>query len=452
MDGNFLHNLEKGVAAQRKGKYDKAIRRFNIALRREPNHPLVNTAIGTCYIQKEMYGHALRHLMKAHVIDPTLSEPYCNIGVSLRNLGDEEQALMFLEKGLEKFPQDAGILGNAGSVAFTLGRWEKAEGYLRRAIKIDPKNAGAHWNLGLCLLTQGKYKEGWPEYDWGVRAGERFARPYWNEYPEWLDEDINGKTLVVWGEQGLGDEILFSGCLQFLKGANVILDCHPRLKPIFERSFPDIKVVGGRKDMNWTWLAQEEVDHFIPIGSLPGQFPDQFPESHWLYTEKDRVETWAKRLGAGRKIGISWAGGSDKNARARRSMPLKEFMAPFQHLDVTWVSLQYGDVFNEIASFVKGSGVNIFHDQYAIDEYDETAHLVEACDLILTIPTAVGHLAGALGKPCWVMTPQASPWRWPLGTSHPWYRTVTMYHQEERHDWQPVLDLVAKDLETFLAI
>jgi len=448
---NFLRNLEKATKAQRKGDLKKAEKLFKIALRREPHHPLVNTALGTLYIQKEMYGHAAKLLHKALVTDPTLSEPINNLAVALRNLGDEEQALEILEDGVKKFPEDTNMFCNAGSLAFTMGEWDKAEKYLRHSIALKEDHNDAHWNLGLCLLTQAKYEEGWQEYDWGLRAGERVSRPYWNEYPEWLGEDLEGKTLLIWGEQGLGDEILFSSCIQFLEKTNIIFDCHPRLLPIFQRSYPDIHCVGARKDEDWGWLNHHEIDHFIPIGSLPGMFPGQFPEGSWLKADKKDVSKWKKRLGKKPKIGISWQGGSRKNASARRSMPLAKIMDKIKHHDVQWVSLQYTDCYNELADFAKSTGIQLLHDPYAIENYDETAALVSSLDLIITVCTSAGHLAGSLGVPTWVMCPQASPWRWPLGETHPWYASVKQYHQNDRHDWEPVLERVAKDLEAFLA-
>jgi len=464
---NFLHNLEKAVRLQGKaalraqeGKPSecralrkKAERLYKIALRRQPDNGTVHAGIGGLYIQQEMFGHAIHHFRRSLELDQTLTEPANNLAVALRHIGDDDEARDVLIKTIPRRPDDANLHANLGSVLFTTGDLDGAEWSLRKAIEIDENHHNAHWNLGLVLLSQRRWEEAWENYDWGFRAGERPTRQYVGDYPEWLGEDVSGATVLVWGEQGLGDEILFSSCVPDLieAGAKVVMDCHPRLAPIFKRSFPDAAVVGARKEEDWSWLNHHDIDFHCPVGSLAAFFrkkDEDFPKKAYLKPDLEAVERWREKLGPSPRIGISWAGGSRKNAAIRRSIPLRQFAGEMVKNEATWVSLQYTDVYTEVKDFERQTGVPLHHDVYALENYEETANMVAALDLVITVPTAVGHLAGALGKEVWCLVHQAPAWRW--AGENPWYGGVKHYHQEKRGEWGDVLKRVNGDLKTWL--
>ena len=445
---SFVLNLQKGNKAQKKGDLVKALRHFKIAHRREPDHAVTNLAMGTVYVQKEMYGHAVRFIKRSLELDPSVSEAWNNLCVALRHAGTELQAAEAAREGLTHAPDDVPLLTNLGAVCFVAGLLDEAEEVLRRAVALDSQCVDAHWNLGLALLTNGNFKEGWPEYDWGFKAGERIVRPYWDEYPEWLGEDVKDKIVLVWGEQGIGDEILFSSCINQLRdaGAGVVMDCHPRLIPMFKRSFPWVLGFGARKDEDWGWSKNLEIDHHIPSGSLPLMFnlPKE-PSTAYLHADPTRVAHWRTEFNRP-VIGISWRGGSKKNAIERRSIDLDTFIQPFLGKDVHLVSLQYGDVMREVQKVEKRYGIDLHHELWAIEDYDECAAMTAACDRVITVTTAAGHLAGSLGVPTTALVPKAAPWRWPKGDQHPWYASVKMVHQTEDYEWGPVLARIGEEL------
>lgn len=452
MDNNFIYTLDKASKALTKGDYAKAERLLGICLRRKPDNPVALLAMGTCHLKRGAHGHAVKYLRAAVEKGPHLSEAHNNLGVALRHIGDDDGARVAAEAGMRLAPDDPNIRSNLGSILLGLGEFAEAESHLRHGMKLDEKHPDCHWNLGLALLGQGKFREGWQEYDWGFRAGERPVPPFGQDYPEWLGEPLEGKTILTFGEQGIGDEILFSSYLPHLQrqAGHVLFVCHPRLQPIFARSFPGIECVGARKRQDWDWLTLHEIDYLIPLGSLGGQFPDAFPSGAYLRADAAKTEAWRRRFAGRRMIGVSWRGGSKKNAAEKRSMPLKNFHSFMAGVDAQWVSLQYGEVFEEVDRFRHETGVDLFHDLHAMEDYDETAALVAACDLVITVTTAVGHLAGALGKEAWVLVPLGAPWRWPRIrpniAKHPFYPSICLLHQERRYDWTGVLDGVRNRL------
>lgn len=457
----YKANILKANKAHQKQDFVRAERLYKIALRHQPDDPTATCLLGTLYLHKEMMGTGVRFLKRAVEIDPTIPEPYINLAGAYRHMGREEDAMDLLAEGMRLHPTNPSLLSNAGSIALMVGDVKLAEERLRAAIEVDPEHAHAHWNLGLTLLTKGNYHEGWIEYDWGFKSGERMQRPYVHEYPEWLGEDPAGKTMLVWGEQGLGDEILFSSCIpQLIKDCNhVIFDCHPRLAPIFERAFPEASIIPGRKDDDWGWAKYHEIDYHVPVGSLMAIYRNnkkKLRHSAYIKPVPERVKEWKKRIGGDLRVGISWRGGSKKNITARRSMALRDMAIGLTRsrtwcdLDIRWVSLQYGNVFEEVDGFRKSCDVDLIHDEWALEEYDETANLVGALDLVITVTTAVGHLAGAMGKEVWALVPQAAPWRWPLLDKSPFYKNVKMYHQAKRYEWEPVLLRLDKDFDAYL--
>ena len=453
MDLNFYHNLKKAVERQCRGDDEKALMMFKVAARRKPDHPIVNMGLGTAYMNMQMYGHARRHFVKVLEKTGQLPAPFTNLCFVMKHLGEINGSLKVAQDGLELHPEDVALLVNAGSTAYTMGDLDLAADYLARALERDPESADALWNLGLVNLSSGNWDEGWKRYDKGFQAGPRHARPYWDDYPEWIDEPLEGKTILVWGEQGLGDEIMFASCLTDLieTKADVIFECHPRLVPVFKRSFPTITCVGTRKDRETEWVKQYDIDYQIPLGSLGGAFrlkENDFPADGYLKVDQARVDAYKKEIGGDFRLGISWRGGSKNDASFRRSMTLDELTdfipSPWDGLSL--VSLQYGDVGSEIAQH-RALGGEIYHNAYALEDYDETFHMVAACDLVVSVITTIVHTAGSIDVPCWCLTPTAPPWKFLPGERMLWHPSVKQYHQKKPYLWDDVLMEVNVDLE-----
>lgn len=433
--------------AHKRGDLAKAERIYRKILRRE-FHPFAAAALGTICIQKGQTGHAEHFLKRAVASDEAFHDAHNNLGVALRKLGKLDEAIEHYRKSLLLFPDSPAIQTNLGSTLFDAGEFAEAEKVLSIALEQSPDNVDANWNMGLCRLAQGKYDDKtWDYHEWGFRAGERLARPYANDFIEWEGQDLDGKTILIWGEQGLGDELLFANCLPDLKG-NVLFDCHPRLVNLFRESFPHITSVGTRKSDDIGWMDEYAIDYHCPIGNLPRYLrADGFPDTPYLKAEP--------KPKTGTRIGIAWRGGAPKTGGMERSLNLEDF-APFiaDHPDLEWVSLQYTGHMSpatakEVARVNDVHGLNIVHDDYVLEDLDETASLIASCDLVISVVQTAVHLAGGLGVETWCLTPIHPPWKFPKQGRMVWHPSVALYRQEERNRWGNILDKVRADLGTW---
>jgi hypothetical protein len=263
--------------------------------------------------------------------------------------------------------------------------------------------------------------------------------------------------LLVYGEQGLGDEIMFASCLPDVlqQDGEVIVECDPRLAPLFQRSFPSARVHGRASNEDTDWLsAVEPIDVQIPIGSLPSLYRrslSAFPaRGGYLQAEPSRVAYWQERLsalGPGRKVGISWRGGTVSSRRDIRSIALAQWLPILQQPGVEFVSLQYTDCADELADLQVQHGVTVHHWQEAIDDYDETAALVTALDLVVSVCTSVVSLCSALGRPVWVLVPSSPGWIFMhAGDTTPWFPCASLVRQQQAGDWQVCIERMADKL------
>lgn len=244
----------EGCKYQKGKALEKALRCFNVCIKQNPKHAHAHFLIGTIWMEKTSWAIAMHHLQKAHELGAAdfklLNAVRNNLAVCYRRLDQTDKALELFTDSTKRHV-DANLLSNTGSCNLDLGRWEDAERALRRGQIVTPTHNDANWNLSLALLSQRKWREAWYQHEWGFRAKERGIRPYINHWPFWQGQSLEGKTILLWGEQGIGDELLFAGCfenIRKLKPREVIFDCHPRLVGLYRRSFPWMRVYGRRKD------------------------------------------------------------------------------------------------------------------------------------------------------------------------------------------------------------
>ena len=426
------------------GNLPRAERLYQTLHRHDRRNPKVNYFLGTLHLQKESLGLAKRHLELALENNPNPGEALNNLGVVYRKLGRTGEALEFFRRSRILQPGAADVRSNLGSTYLDLGRLGEAQRELRKAHLLNPAHQDANWNLGLSLLGSGNW-EGFKFYEWGFRAHERQARPYAEVMLPWRGQDLAGKTIVVWSEQGIGDEIMFATCLPDLiaTGARVVIDSHPRLEKLFRRSFPTCLVVGNRKNDDWRWLLKIKADYHVPFGSLPLHFRKtdaDFDKPGYMKADPERVAWWRGRL-AFPRIGIAWRGGAIKTGMNRRSMALLE-MAPLFDVPASWVSIQYGHVYEEVSQFPF-----ILHDEAAIEDFTEQADLVGSLDLIVSVIQTAVHLGGVLDVPVLCLVPQGPPWKFIPGPRLPWHPSVTQLHQEDgKWDMQAVKAAILSSL------
>lgn len=401
------------------------------------------------------YDAALRIAERAMMELGEKFETLFYLGYARLAVGDEDAAIAHCRKAIGLRSNVPGVYVTLGRALLAQGKHDEAMAAYKRALKLQPGNPAASFHLGVLNLLRGKYRDGWPgfEHRFGIAHGAK--RPC---EPRWNGTSLRDRTLHVMREQGLGDDIMYSSCYpQLLSDArHCIIECEPRLEKLFTRSFPQATFIPivDNATMAGT-LERDDVDVRIYSASVPGFLRNSirdFPAHQgYLKADPQRVAYWRGKLdglGQSLKIGLSWRGGSIYTNRKRRTLSLEALRPLLATPDVQWINLQYGERVAEIAALKETSGIEIIDWPEAIDgDYDETAALVGAVDLVISVCTSVIHLTGALGRPAWVMVPCTPEWRYGFqGETMPWYPTVRLFRQPGLNDWTSVIDRIRAEL------
>lgn len=403
-------------------------------------------------------------------IDTKEAELMNALGTCYKHENKTQKAMELFHSAQEIVGTDnADIQNNIGTLYINEGTPTKALEHFNRCLAVDNNHAQGHWNKSLALLEMGDYQNGWPEYDYGFQAKVRMDRQFTKDpLPVWQGE--KGARVVVWGEQGIGDEILFASCLGNLirDSEFVVFDCHKKLHRLFANSFPGLHIYPTREDEMITWPVngdgspKYDFTHRIAIGSLPRYYRnslDDFPGTPFLSPTKKANDRWRAKLDELPKlpnVGISWMGGHKRTRVEVRSIELERWLPILMELKdkANIISLQYTPCEDEIDQFFAKHGIKIHHWPEACynEHYDETAGLVANLDLVLTVCTSLVHLAGSLGVPTWVLTPSRPAWRYRLDLdTMPWYKSVTLFRQEEGStDWTPVIEEVREAVKSIV--
>ncbi|MGH6802997.1 MAG: tetratricopeptide repeat protein [Methyloceanibacter sp.] len=453
---NASDALSRAAALFQQGKLEDVERLVRSILARHPNHFESLHLLGVCKGQQEKHDEAYALINEALKNNPRSAEALKNRGLALEALNRHQEAIASYQEALDIQPQYAEALFNRGNALKALNRYEEAIASYQQALEINPDYAEAHWNQSLALLTVGDFKSGWEQYEWRMRSADWHPHQLKVDGPVWTGSPLEGQVILVRGEQGLGDQIMFASCLPEIvaRAKLTVVEIDARLKKLFSRSFPAARIYTLRSKGIPGWVADNvEIDWQVQIGSLPqrlGRERHNFPKHQgYLVPDPVRVLVWRSRLdrlGPGPKVGISWRGGIPRTRQATRSIPLSQ-LSPALKTGAHWVSLQYGECQAEIEAFARAEGVTVHHWREAIDDYDETAALVAALDLVVSVQTAIVHLAGALGKAVWVLVPANPEWRYLAhGETLPWYPTARLFRQSGVTDWESVIELVRTEL------
>jgi tetratricopeptide (TPR) repeat protein len=441
-------------------RYSEAERLYRALVGDLPDDAEAHSGLGSALQRLGRFEEAEVEYRRALALAPDLSEALNNLGITLQEMGEFEAAIKHFEDALTRRPDFAIAQNNLGLAYVDCGRIDDALACFERALELDPGLEETRFNRAVARLRIGDFRRGWDDYE--KRWAWKFATTAPYEFPAWDGSPLRGRRLLVYHEQGLGDEIMFASCYGDLlsQDGQIVIECSTKLEKLFARSFPKADVrVGSRNGMPG-WISElSPFDAQIACGSLPGLFRrdrEAFPEHRgYLRADPDRVDYWKDRLrsiGQGLKIGVSWRGGAVKTRRRLRSLALADMAPLFRMPDAEFISLQYTDCGAEIASLAQREGIVVHHWQEAIDDYDETAALVCALDGIVTVCTAIVHLGGALGRPVRVMVPYAPEWRYMArGERMPWYPSVRLFRQPSPGDWGSVLEAVRGSLESEIA-
>ncbi len=375
-----------------------------------------------------------------------------------REDGDFARGEALLQRALDLAPEENHARINLGWVHCERRAYEAGFRLLDEALGREPGNQEARLMRGLCRLKRGDFAAGWDDYEARHASPTARRRPF--AFPEWDGASPPEGRLLVYAEQGLGDQIMFASCLPDVldRAGDCVVECEPRLAGLFARSFPAARVVAGSaRETAPDWLADAgPIRRQIALGSLPRLFRRQaqaFPSrAGYLRADPSRVRDWRERLaacGPAPKIGISWRGGTLASRRSLRSLDLASFAPLMDGIRAEWVNLQYSDCRAELEALARDHGIVVHHWQEAIDDYDQTAALVSALDVVVSVCTTIVHLSGSLGQRALVLVPHAAEWRYGAGSeSMPWYPSVRMLRQPSRGDWNAVFDRLRRELAT----
>jgi len=452
-------HFNRGNTLRALGRLEEALASYDRALALRPQDPEALNNRGVALNELDRPEEALAAFERALALRPAYAEALNNRGIALQRLGRLEEALASYDRARALRPGFADAVANRVGVLRLLraqvqeqDRQAEAAKYFEAAIAENPDDAEAHWNLSLALLALGDYERGWREYEWRWRNPALNAPRRESDKPLWLGgEPIAGKTLLVHPEQGFGDAIQMVRYVPLLaaRGARVVLICHRDLRRLFGSVEPTMEVIGLR-DGNLPAF-----DCHIPMMSLPLAFgttletiPADVP---YLAAPTEQVLRWRERLaahGAGRRLGLVWSGNPEFSRAEKKACPPERLAPLLDRRGWRFFSLQKGAAAAGIAQLDPAGGRIVdFSDELA--DFRDTAALVSALDLVITVDTAVAHLAGALGKPVWVLLPFNADWRWLRGRSDsPWYPSARLFRQAADGGWAGVIDAVVQALES----
>lgn len=464
----YLNALEKfpgsagilvriGLLAGRMGKHGDAIQYLERAVELSPDWDSGHLALGNALFERHEYGAAVPEYRQAVTMMPNSGAAHCNLGLAYRALGELNLAADHLHRSLELKPGNRKVILNLGLVLQDLGRHDNAKQCFQSMLALDPQDKEARLYLAILRLASGDYAKGWPDYEFRLKG--YIDHPGTFPFPRWNGERVPAKTVLIYGEQGIGDQIMFASCIReaMTQASRCVIYCDRKLERLFDRSFPGATVLAGKRGVNASDIPNlPAIDFAIPMGSLPGIFRTNaasFPQhSGYLRAAPERIEHWSARLrdlGNGLKVGISWRGGLKQTRCSLRSISLESWLPLLRITNVQFVSLQYTDCSSEIDTLREQHGIDLPQWPEAIRDYDETAALVSALDLVISVQTSVIHLAGSLGRPVWVMVPAAPEWRYQTqGETMPWYPSARLFRQQELNNWKPVVGKIAQELES----
>ena len=440
---------QRALALHQTGKLTEAEGLYRTLLNFYPNQVEVLSNLSVLLLNLGRHNEGESLVKRSLEIQPRQPSLHYNLAVSLQNQARLEEALASYDEALRLNPSDVQSHLNRGITLKDLKRSEDALQSFNKAILLKPDFAGAYWNKALLLLLLGEYKEGWQLYEWGLRCGERghqrnFTKPRWNG-----EQPISGKTLLIHAEQGLGDVIQF--CRYAIKadalGANVVIEAPAPLTTLLATLGKGIAVVEKGKE-------PPDYDYYCPLMSLPlvfkttlGSVPTSIP---YLFSSSTKRTMWTKRLGPKTRprVGLVWSGSMtnkiDLNPCNRRNISLSELLT-LTDLPFEFHSLQKEIRPEDALVLSKTTLIKAHHEE--LNEFADTAALVEEMDLIISVCTSVAHLAGAMGRPTWVLLPFSPDYRWMLARNDsPWYPSMRLFRQTKRGEWDAVFERMAQQL------
>jgi tetratricopeptide (TPR) repeat protein len=437
-----------GNTLLRLGQREQAVAHFRLGLSLKPDNVNGLNNLGLALTELGRHAEAVFFLQQTTRLAPNLVEPLNNLGLALTELGRFAEAQAVFEQALRLRPTFANAHTNLATVAAKQGRFAEALAGYEMSLWLRPEGVSPHWNRSLTWLQMGDFQRGWADYEWRWRRQRSPARPF--TQPRWDGSPLGGRTLLIYMEQGLGDMIQFIRCAALVRqrGGSVVVECPRKLVPLFARCDGIDQLVAEGDPL-------PPFDVQVPLMSLPGllgitlaSIPARVP---YLSAEPAFVEHWGPRLrtGPGLRVGIAWQGNPRHRSDRHRSVALTQF-APLARLPgVRLISLQQEHGCEQLAALagrflVEDAGPGRDGGAWT---FADTAAVLGHLDLVVSVDTALAHLAGALTVPAWVALAADPDWRWLLDRDDsPWYPTMRLFRQEQLGQWKPVFARIADEV------
>ncbi|HJT77893.1 MAG TPA: tetratricopeptide repeat protein, partial [Gemmataceae bacterium] len=438
------HNL--GIALRQQGKHAEAEAACRESLRLKPDSPEGHNNLGLALLEQRKFEEAGASLREALRLKPEFAQGHNNLGIVHWRQGELGEAETCFTQSLRLRPGFPEAYNNLGNVLRDQGRFEEALNCFEKALQLNPEYADAHWNRSLLRLALGDFERGWPEYEWRWQLKD-FARRGFSQ-PQWDGAPLEGRTVLLHSEQGLGDTLQFVRYAPLIRqrGGKILLECQG----------PLVRLLSGLPNIDRVIPKGQSLPPFdvhAPLLGLPTIFattlatvPAAVP---YVRPDPKLVEQWRPEIEAlpGFKVGIAWQGSTQYRGDRWRSMPLARFAPVAAVPGVTLVSLQKGfgsEQLRDVPFPVLDLAARL--DEKA-GPFMDTAAVMQCLDLVITSDTAIVHLAGALGVPVWVALPFVPDWRWLLGRDDsPWYPTMRLFRQTKPGDWDEVFGRIAAAL------
>ena len=442
------HNA--GIALKELQRFEEALASYDQAIRLNPKYVEAYYNRGIVLKELNRLNESVESYSQAISIKADYADAYNNRGIVLLELNRFEEALQSFEQVILYQPNNASAYNNRGLALHELQRLEEAVANYEKAIMLHPQFAEAYWNLSLCNLLKGNFKQGWQNFEWRWRC-QSFSSPRRNfSEPLWLGtQSLHNRNLLLYAEQGLGDTIQFCRYVPLVAklGAKVILEVQRPLVKLLKNleGVHQIISIGDKLPI---------FDYQCPLLSLPDRFKTELntiPEiSHQIISDPNKIATWRNKLGTKSKfrVGIVWSGKQEYKNDLNRSLIFSQiipYLSP--HAEYICLQKEMRDIDKE--SFKQYCQIRYLGNE--LEDFTDTAGLVENMDLVISVDTSVAHLAASLNIPTWILLSYSPDWRWLLERdSSPWYKSVKLYRQEKIGDWDGVLKCIKTDLESII--
>lgn len=454
--GQVGTRYNRGTILQQLGRHDDAAHEFREAIARAPDDAELHNNLGVALKSADRLEEAVTSYRTAASLNASSAEIYINLATALYLLERFDESLVESEKALKLNPALAESQLAYGRALRALNRFEEAIPYIERSLAINPRQSETIFNWFILCLSLERFPDGWKMFDSRFSSGRHPSKYRPHSAPLWDGKPLTG-TLAIWGEQGVGDQVLYASILPdvLAEMKSVAVEVDPRLIPLMARSFPAAEFRSLKEE-----AGKISAEAHLPIGSLGKLYRQDvaaFPRQAYLVADKDRSTKLRRQLIAPGKsiVGISWRS-VNADFGQKKTADIQAFSSLFLRPGIQLVDLQYGDTSAEIASVRSEFGVSITHlDEIDnMNDLDGLAALIEACDAVVTISNTTAHIAGSLGKPVWILVPyhwHGQLWYWFKNRKdNLWYPEARICRQQKGQPWTDLIASVTPEILEFL--